>query len=84
MIEDKTHKLILFNDNENTYLYVTAVLVKYCKHQRDQAEQCALITNNVGKCQIKSGTYLDMFELKAELDDLSLNVQIEEYASDMQ
>ena len=37
-----------------------------------------------GKCQIKSGSYLDMFELKAELDDLSLNVQIEEYAGDMQ
>ena len=84
MIEVKTHKLILFNDDENTYLYVTAVLVKYCKHHRDQAEQCALITNNVGKCQIKSGSYLDMFELKAELDELSLNVQIEEYAGDMQ
>ena len=83
MIEEKTHKLILHNDDENNYLYVMACLVKICSHEREQAEQCAVITNNVGKCQIKSGTFLEMFELKAELDSLNLKVELEEYASDL-
>lgn len=80
---DKTHKLVLHNDTENDFLYVMAILIKYCNHERDQAEQCALITHNVGRCDIKSGSFIDMFEIKTNLESLSLNVELEEYASSM-
>lgn len=79
----KTHKLVLHNDTENDFLYVMAILIRYCNHERDQAEQCALITHNVGKCDIKSGSFIDMFEIKNNLESLSLNVELEEYASSM-
>jgi ATP-dependent Clp protease adaptor protein ClpS len=79
----KTHKLVLHNDTENDFLYVMAILIRYCNHERDQAEQCALITHNVGKCDIKSGSFIDMFEIKTNLESLSLNVELEEYASSM-
>lgn len=83
MVLEKTHKLVLLNDSENSYLYVMACLVKVCGHDSVQAEQCALITHNVGKCQIKSGDFLNMFELKSELQDLSLKVELEDYVSDL-
>jgi len=83
MVLEKTHKLTLFNDDKNDYLYVMACLVKFCDHSRDQAEQCALIAHNVGKCDIKSGDFMDMFELKNELEQLQLKVELEEYASDL-
>lgn len=83
MVLEKTHKLILLNDNENSYLYVMACLVKVCGHDSTVAEQCALITHNVGKCQIKSGDFLNMFEMREELESLSLKVELEDYASEM-
>lgn len=60
-----------------------ACLVKVCGHDSVRAEQCALITHNVGKCQIKSGDFLNMFEMKAELQELSLKVELEDYVSDL-
>ena len=83
MVLEKTHKLILHNDSENSYLYVMACLVKVCGHDSVTAEQCALITHNVGKCQIKSGDFLNMFEMKEELLELSLKVELEDYVSGM-
>lgn len=78
-----THKLMLYNDDHNDYLHVMACLVKYCSHARDQAEQCVIITHNTGKCDIKHGNFLDMFELKSELDQVNLKVELEEYANNL-
>jgi ATP-dependent Clp protease adaptor protein ClpS len=83
MVLEKTHKLILHNDSENSYLYVMACLVKVCGHDSVQAEQCAIVTHNNGKCQIKSGDFLKMFELQNDLQELSLKVEIEDYVSGM-
>jgi ATP-dependent Clp protease adaptor protein ClpS len=54
-----------------------------CKHDPIQAEQCAVTAHNVGKCVVKSGAFLDMFELKTTFDDLDIKSEIEEYASGM-
>lgn len=83
MVLEKTHRLILKNDNENSYLYVIAVLMKYCDHAKDQAEQCAIITHNNGKCDISSGNFMDMMELQTELSEAGLEVEMEEYESNM-
>lgn len=83
MVLEKTHRLILKNDDENSYLYVIAVLMKYCDHSKDQAEQCAIITHNNGKCDISSGNFMDMMELQTELSEAGLEVEIEEYESNM-
>ena len=78
MVLEKTHQLVLINDNENSYLYVMACLVKICGHESTQAEQCAIITHNVGKCQIKSGEFLELLEMRAQLESLSLKVELED------
>jgi ATP-dependent Clp protease adaptor protein ClpS len=73
-----THKLVLHNDNKNTFPYVMACLLSLCKHQPTQAEQCALITHLKGKCPIKHGNYMDLLELSTDLTNLDLKVSIEE------
>lgn len=83
MVLEKTHRLILHNDSENDFLYVMALLIRYCEHERDQAEQCAIIAHNNGKCDIKSGNFVDMLELHAQLTQLTLKVEIEDYASNL-
>ena len=39
------HKIILFNDDVNTFDHVIDTLVKVCQHNPLQAEQCALLVH---------------------------------------
>lgn len=79
----KTHKLTLYNDDVNSYSYVMACLIKFCNHHPLQAEQCALIANNNGKCDIKSGDFMEMFELQTIFNDVNIKTEVEVYESSM-
>lgn len=79
MVLEKTHRLILKNDDENSYLFVIAALMRYCGHGKEQAEQCAVIAHNNGKCDITSGNLLDMMELQSEMIEIGLEIELEEY-----
>lgn len=81
MEENKTHKLVIYNDNVNSYQYIMASLIRFCKHEPLQAEQCAVVAHNKGKCSVKSGDFLQMFDLKNTFDDLEIKSEIVEYAS---
>jgi ATP-dependent Clp protease adaptor protein ClpS len=83
MINEKTHKLVLFNDEMHDYAYVMASLIKYCEHNPIQAEQCVVIADSVGKCTVKEGTFLDMMEIKTDLERLELITEIENHESYM-
>jgi len=83
MEDTKTHKLVLHNDNHHDFLYVIACLIRYCQHEPIQAEQCALITHNAGKCSIKSGNFDEMFEIKSQLENLDLKIEMESYESSL-
>lgn len=75
----KTHKLTMYNDDVNSYGYIMAYLIRFCKHDPIQAEQCANIAHNNGKCNIKLGTFIDMFELHSTFEDGNIKTEIEEY-----
>jgi ATP-dependent Clp protease adaptor protein ClpS len=83
MEDTKTHKLVLYNDDHHDFLYVIACLIRFCKHEPLQAEQCALIADSTGKCSVKSGDFLEMLELKTNFEDLDLKTDIEAYESYM-
>jgi ATP-dependent Clp protease adaptor protein ClpS len=83
MEDTKTHKLVLYNDDVHDFLYITACLIKYCEHSPIQAEQCAIIAHNNGKCSVKSGDILEMLELKSSLEELEIKTEIEQYESYM-
>ena len=72
----KGHVLVLFDDNVNTFDHVIDLLVKVCKHDAVQAEQCATLVHYKGKCIVKNGSYKDL-ELMAELlGDSGLTVEL--------
>jgi ATP-dependent Clp protease adaptor protein ClpS len=73
----KQNKLVLHNDEVNTFDYVIDCLIKVCGHQPEQAEQCAMIVHYNGKCAVKSGEYGYLKLLKEILMDHSLTVSIE-------
>jgi ATP-dependent Clp protease adaptor protein ClpS len=83
MEEHKTHKVVIYNDDVNSFGYITACLIRKCKHEPIQAEQCALLAHMTGKCAVKSGDFMEMLELKSTFDDLDIKSEIEEYAGNM-
>jgi ATP-dependent Clp protease adaptor protein ClpS len=83
MEDVKTHKIILHNDKKNTFTYVMACLIRFCEHHPTQAEQCALLAHEMGKCTIKSGEFLEMLELSETLRNLDVITSVEQYESNM-
>ena len=69
--------IILYNDDVNTFDHVINCLMKYCNHKLEQAEQCALIVHNNGKCDVKSGTYEELQTPYYALIESKLSVKIE-------
>lgn len=79
-----THKAILYNDDNNTFDYVVACLIKFCGHTLIQAEQCALIAHNKGECQIASGTFDEIYTLINTFHELvDITCAIEPYESNL-
>jgi len=70
-------RLILYNDDFNTFEWVIKCLMKYCKHTAEQAEQCAWIVHNNGKCHVKSGTMAELEPICTALCDAGLSAVIE-------
>ena len=52
-------------------------LIKYCDHNRLQAEQCALLVHTNGKCSIKKDIYEKLKPIHEALLDAGLNSMIE-------
>lgn len=77
MEDTKPYKLIIHNDNVNSFQYVMACLIGKCGHTPLQAEQCAIITHNVGKCHVKSGSFDEILRISDILDSLNLLTEIE-------
>jgi ATP-dependent Clp protease adaptor protein ClpS len=73
----KNKNLVLYNDNINSFQYVTECLIDFCKHDFIQAEQCAHIVHNNGKCGIKTGTYEELEPICKLLLNKGLSTKIE-------
>ena len=78
-----THRIVMHNDDEHDFPYVMACLIRLCSHDPIQAEQCALITHNNSKCNIKTGSWDNIDNLSQELLSLGLKVTVEEHESHM-
>jgi ATP-dependent Clp protease adaptor protein ClpS len=72
----KGHVLVLFDDNVNTFDHVIDLLVKVCKHDSVQAEQCAILVHHKGKCIVKNGPYKDLQLMAELLGDSGLTVEL--------
>lgn len=70
--------LLLYNDDVNTFDHVIDCLVRICKHDELQAEQCALIVHTKGKAKVKSGARADLIAMCQALLDEGLSATIGE------
>ena len=70
------HKLILFNDDEHSFAYVVACLIKFCGHEPQQAEQCALVADLAGQCTIKHGCWAQISTMLEFLESVDLKVKM--------
>ncbi len=75
--ERDSRKLILYNDDVNTFDHVIDSLIKYCNHEPVQAEQCAWIVHNNGRCDVKRGGYKQLRPICEVLLEKGLSAEIE-------
>ena len=69
--------LIVYNDDFNTFDHVIDSLIKICDHHPLQAEQCALIVHNNGKCQVKRGDYDVLASMCTALQESGITAEVE-------
>lgn len=72
-----TRKLVLFNDDVNTFDHVIDCLMDICKHEIQQAEQCAMLVHYKGKAIVKEGEYDNLRIMCEGLVDKGLSAVIE-------
>ena len=70
------NEILLYNDDFNTFEHVIEMLCKYCEHDPVQAEQCAWIVHNNGKCMIKRGEMDNLKPICSALQEAGLSAKI--------
>ncbi|MFT7033636.1 MAG: ATP-dependent Clp protease adaptor protein ClpS [Cyclobacteriaceae bacterium] len=68
--------LVVFNDDFNTFEHVISTLVKVCKHEKNQAEQCTLLIHFKGKCKVKEGSFTFLKPMREGITDAGINAAI--------
>ncbi len=69
--------LLLWNDNYNTFEWVIECLMKVCKHDYEQASQCAHLVHFTGKCDVKRGDHDIIKKMYDKLKSAGLTVTME-------
>lgn len=71
------YKLVLYNDDVNTFDWVIESLMKICDHTHEQAEQSAWIIHTKGKYAVKHGSLDYLLPRRRALEDRGLSAVIE-------
>jgi len=78
LVEEKpSNKLIVHNDEVNTFDWVAISLVEICNQSMEQAEQCAMIIHTKGKYSVKEGEYEKLKPLKDAIVERGINATID-------
>ncbi|WP_258105400.1 ATP-dependent Clp protease adaptor ClpS [Marinoscillum sp. MHG1-6] len=74
---DEFKDLVVHNDDFNTFEHVTNTLIKVCKHDVHQAEQCTYIVHYKGRCSVKKGPFNKLKPMKDGITDAGIKATIE-------
>jgi ATP-dependent Clp protease adaptor protein ClpS len=69
-------ELILYKSKDYGIEYVVACIIKFCEHEPNQAEQCAMIINSKGEYVIKHGDPNDIEEVAYLFENVGLVTKI--------
>jgi ATP-dependent Clp protease adaptor protein ClpS len=70
-------KVVLYNDDVNTFDWVIECLCDLCEHDEIQAEQCAVLVHYKGKAVVKTGEEDKMKSICQALCDRGLSAVVE-------
>ncbi|MEQ8338520.1 MAG: ATP-dependent Clp protease adaptor ClpS [Cyclobacteriaceae bacterium] len=75
--EGRVNDLVVYNDDFNTFDHVINTLIKVCKHNATQAEQCTYIIHFKGKCAVKKGTFKELKPMREGICEAGIKATIE-------
>ena len=75
--EKLSNKLIVHNDDYNTFDWVADALVDICNQTIVQAEQCAMIIHTKGKYAVKEGELEVLKPMKDAITERGINATID-------
>lgn len=76
-VERLQRKLIVWNDEVNTFDWVIQSLVEICDHMPEQAEQCAFLIHTKGKYAVKRGEDDELRMMREALADRGIGATVE-------
>lgn len=71
------HRLILWNDEVNSFEHVIYCLMKYLDYSENQSEKIAVKVHNEGKCGILEGSFTEMEVYRKILQQEGLTVSVD-------
>lgn len=74
---DEEKRLVVHNDDFNTFDHVINTLIRVCKHDPHQAEQCTYIIHYRGRCAVKNGAYTELKPLREGISEAGIKATIE-------
>lgn len=75
-VETEVKKLIIYNDDVNTFDWVIDTLIEVCEHTSEQAEQCTIIIHYKGKCSVKEGEFEILLPMRNEICRRGISAEI--------
>ncbi|MBM3412511.1 MAG: ATP-dependent Clp protease adaptor ClpS [Bacteroidetes bacterium] len=70
-------KLMVWNDDTNTFDWVIQALMEICGHSREQAEQCAIIIHYKGSYAVMEGEYEKLSHYCTQILDRGIQATVE-------
>lgn len=74
--EEEVRDLMVYNDDFNTFDHVIQTLIKVCKHDVHQAEQCTYLIHYKGKCSVKKGMYPELKPMREGISSAGIKASI--------
>lgn len=74
---DLQNKLIVHNDEVNTFDWVIKALIEICGHSVEQAEQSSMIIHHKGKYAVKHGMLDDLRPMRSAISERGIGATIE-------
>ena len=73
---ENVRDLMVYNDDFNTFDHVIETLIKICKHDVHQAEQCTYMIHYKGKCSVKKGLYEELKPMREGITEAGIKASI--------
>ena len=71
------HRLILWNDDVNSFEHVIFCMMKYLDYTENQGEKIAWKVHNEGKCAVLEGSFTEMEIYRKILQQEGLTVSVD-------